>query len=181
MQRFISSRCNDSVVNGSQVPRSIYTLVRSQSLNVVSIIPRIFFCRATNAILAKIENHNNKPVTLNLISSIALPVLTYSLEAVALNKSELTSLNHPWVKSFQKVFNAFDKNVVKQCQLFNGYLSISHYYGLKSMLFLSRLDSSPSLLMRHIGACAAHEDAIRLACMFGSNATIFAKNYKKIM
>ena len=60
---------------------------------------KVTIYRAANAILAKIGNLNNKPVTVKLISTMALPILTYSAEALSLNKTELISLNHPWKRS----------------------------------------------------------------------------------
>jgi hypothetical protein len=41
------------------------------------------YYRSSNAILAKLGNNNNKPVILKLISTMALPCLNYSLEALA--------------------------------------------------------------------------------------------------
>ena len=105
------------------------------------------YYRAVNAILARVGNLNNKTVTLNLLYSVALPVLMYSLEALCLNKTEIISLNHPWIRSFEKLFNTFDKNVVKQCQMYNGCLNIGGYYALNSISFLNKLGSSPNLLV----------------------------------
>jgi len=120
-------------------------------------------------------------VTLNLIYSIALPILTYSLEALALNKSELTSINHPWVRSFEKVFNTFDKYVVKQCQLFNDYVDVTNYYSTKSMSFFNKLKSSPNILVRLIYNYAGHEDLYKLASLFICNVDVFSMNYKNII
>ena len=131
--------------------------------------------------LAKLGNHNNKPVTLNLIYSIALPILTYSLEALALNKSELISINHPWVRSFEKMFNTFDKYVVKQCQLFNGYVDVTNYYSTKSMSFFNKLKSSPNILVRLIYNYAGHEDLYKLASLLKCSVDVFSMNYKNII
>ena len=136
--------------------------------------------RASNAIMAKLGS-NNKPVTLNLIASIALPVLTYSLEALYLNKTDLTSLNHSWMRAFEKLFNTFDKNVLKQCQIYNGYLSITHYYCLNSVSFLNKLSSSPNLLNRHLFDGCGNENMYRLAQMFNCKPEIFARKYWEII
>src|SRR5580693_6297976 len=55
------------------------------------------FYRAANGILSKICAKNNTAVTLKLLSTMALPILTYAIEALGLNKSELISLDHPWL------------------------------------------------------------------------------------
>ena len=139
------------------------------------------YYRAANAILARIGNNNNKPVTLKLISSIALPILMYSLEALPLNKSELISLNHPWIWSFEKLFNTFDKNVVKQCQFYCGYFNVNDYYVMNSMNFLSKLSSSPNLIVRTIHLLTGREDLYRLSNLYKSDSDIFTKHYKEII
>jgi hypothetical protein len=94
------------------------------------------FYRAANGILAKIGNKDNVTVTLKLVATMALPVLTYSIESLSLNKTELNSLNHPWERSCQKLFHTFDNQIIKYCLWYNGYLPILHYYDKRSMSFL---------------------------------------------
>ena len=137
--------------------------------------------RASNAILAKLGHNNNKPVTLNLIASVALPALMYSIEALSLNKSELNSLNHPWIRSFEKLFNTFDSDVVKRCQLHSGYLNVIHYYALKSVSFINKLSSSPNLLVRTIYMSAGREDLCKISNLFNCNSDVFLNSYKRII
>ena len=118
---------------------------------------------------------------MNLIASAALPVLTYSLEALSLNKTELNALNHPWERSFQKLFHTFDSQTIKYCQLYNGYFPMLYYYALRSMSFLKNLAQSPNLLMRHIYSTAGHEDVSRLAKLFNCESTRFLKHHKAII
>jgi exonuclease III len=139
------------------------------------------YYRAVNAILAKIGNNNNKPVTVSLISSIARPMLMYSIEALSLNKSELASLNHPWTRSFEKLFNTFDKHVIKQCKVYLSMLNIPHYYALKSMSFLNNLSSSPNLLVRTIYVLSGRDDIYRLSKLFECDPENFTKCYKEII
>ena len=103
---------------------------------------KVKYYRTANSILAKIGNKNNATISLKTIASMALPTLTYSIESLALNKSELCALNHPWERAFQKFFNTFDNQIVKDCQMFNGYLPVTHYYSLRSMSFLFKLSVS---------------------------------------
>ena len=53
------------------------------------------FYRSANCIFAKLGNLNT-PVTLHLVHSIALPTLTYAIEALPLIKTQIISLEHPW-------------------------------------------------------------------------------------
>ena len=139
------------------------------------------YYRAMNAILAKVGNNNNKPVTVNLIASIARPILMYSVEALSLTKSELTSLNHPWTRSFEKLFYTFDKAVIKQCKCYHGMLDIIHYYALNSMSFLNKLSLSLNLLVRTIFTLLGGEDVYRLSELFDCDPESFSKYYKRLI
>ena len=143
---------------------------------------KIKYYKAANAILAKIGNLNNKPVTVKLISSIALPILAYSLEALCLNKTELISLNHPWSRSFEKLFNTFDKAIVKQCMINFDVLPVKSQYVIKSMSFLSKLAASPSVLIQLIAEHTVHEDVYRLCRSCDDKCSVdgFIRNYKKL-
>jgi hypothetical protein len=144
---------------------------------------KIKYYRTANAILAKIGNLSNKPVTMKLISTIALPILTYSVEALSLNKTELISLNHPWIRSFEKLFNTFDVNIVKQCMIYLDFLPISYQYIIKSMSFLSKLAASPSVLIQVIAECSMHEDIYRLCRLCDDKCSVdsFISNYLIIL
>ena len=85
------------------------------------------------------------------------------------------------MRSFEKVYNTFDKDVVKQCQLFGGYLNILHYYSLKSMSFLSKMYFSPNLLVQLIYRYSGHDDIYRLSNIFNTNFDVFANDYRNII
>ena len=139
------------------------------------------FYRAANGILSKICAKNNIAVTLKLLSTMALPILTYAIEALGLNKSELISLDHPWLRMFQKVFQTFDNNVVRTCQLYTGYLPMSHYYSMQSMSFLRKLSQSPSLLVRHICETSINDDVSRIANSFKCDSKCFMLSFQSII
>ena len=139
------------------------------------------YYRSANAILAKLGNNNNKPVTLKLISTMALPCLTYSLEALSLNKTELRSLNHPWTRAFEKIFRTFDKNVIRQCQLYTGFMPMLHMYALKVMSFLENLNKTDNIMLRTLSSNLSTDDVSRLALMFNSNLDVFKSNYRTII
>ena len=112
---------------------------------------------------------------------MALPCLTYSLEALSLNKTELINLNHPWTRAFEKIFHTFDKNVIKQCQLFTGYTSMLHMYALKVMSFLETLNKSDNMMLKTLSTNLSMDDISRLAILFNSNMTDFKSNYRIIV
>ena len=120
-------------------------------------------------------------MTLKLISTMALPCLTYSLEALSLNKTELRSLNHPWTRAFEKIFRTFDKNVIRQCQLYTGFMPMLHMYALKVMSFLENLNKTDNIMLRTLSSNLSTDDVSRLALMFNSNLDVFKSNYITII
>src|ERR1043165_7186035 len=109
---------------------------------VVFVEAKMKYYRAANGVLARIGNKDNKAVSLSLIASMALPIITYSLEALVLNKSEHLALNHPWERSFEKVFYTLDKTIVKEYQQYMGYLPIHFCYYMKSLSLLKNMEQS---------------------------------------
>ena len=83
------------------------------------------FYRNSNAILGKLGNQRNPAVALHLIFSIAVPVLTYGVEILCLNKTQRLSLDHPWNRTFMKIYSTFDGQIVKHkhCQLIGGFFT----------------------------------------------------------
>ena len=79
------------------------------------------FYRTSKAILSKLGSQRNPYVALHLIETTAVPILTYGLEALQLNKTEMASIEHPWSRTFMKMFWTFDIKIVKQCQMYGGY------------------------------------------------------------
>ena len=139
------------------------------------------FYRSANAILGKINCHDNAIVSVNLVSSIALPVLMYSTEALGLNKSEVNILDHPWSRIFEKIFGTFDKNIVKQCQYNCGHSSIHLKYSLRTMSFLQGIKTSTNIILRTIGEQFLISDIMKLALWYNTDAHCFSSNYKKII
>lgn len=136
------------------------------------------FYRAANGILAKIGAKNNIPVTLKLLNTIALPILTYAIETLTLSKHELISLDHPWLRIFQKVFHTFDTEVVKLCQFYHGYLPVSLFHSIKSMTFLTKLPMSNNMLIRHIYETSDSDDVGRIARSLNCDKGEFLKSYR---
>ena len=83
-------------------------------------------------------------VTLYLIATIALPSLTYCMEALNLNKSELHTLNHPWLRSLHKIFKTFDPDVITFCCSVLNYKEIPALHSERVASFRSNLSKSSS-------------------------------------
>lgn len=139
------------------------------------------FYRSANSILCKAGNTNNEAVSVQLMSSIALPILTYAIEALSLNKTELNVLDHPWYCTFQKIFKTFDKDVVRQCQAYTGSLTMHQHYALRAMNFLLSLASSDNLVLKFVYLNSGNEDITILANLYGLVPDTFLMNYRKII
>ena len=79
------------------------------------------FYRAANCIFGKLEKLKNVPVTLHLVHTIAFPVLTYGIEAIPLNKTQLSSLDHPWSRIFMK-------NLIKILYSNGSFIEASYHF-----------------------------------------------------
>ena len=109
---------------------------------------------------------------------MALPILTYAIETLALSKHDLISLDHPWLRIFQKVFHTFDTEVVKLCQFYHGYLPVSLFHSIKSMTFLTKLPMSNNMLIRHIYETSDSDDVGRIARSLNCDKGEFLKSYR---
>ena len=70
-------------------------------------------------------------VALRLIHSISLPCLLYGIESLNLTKSLLASSDHTWDKAFYNIFSTFDIKTIRQCQFFEGFMQMQHYYSVQ--------------------------------------------------
>ena len=93
------------------------------------------FYRSANAILNKLGKCRNNMVALKLVSSIALPILLYGIEALSLSNSQIASLEHTWNRAVFKIFSTFDDQIIKQCLFYGDHLPVSHLYAIHKMNF----------------------------------------------
>ena len=137
------------------------------------------FFGTTNSIFSKIGGSAPINVLLSLLYTKCIPALTYAMEAISLNKTLTNNLSHVYNSIFFKIFSSFDKDVIKQCQYYCGYLPFSYYYTIKRLKFLAALkdatDSLPSFLLKWVGKreMISLEESIGIA-----NSTVLT-NFKK--
>jgi len=79
--------------------------VKSRTLKCFSDAVKRGFYRAANSIFGKIGRIASEEVVLQLIKYKCVYVLLYGLEACALNKSQMTSLDFVVNRFFMKLFN----------------------------------------------------------------------------
>jgi len=90
--------------------------VQSRALKCSLDAAKRGFYRAANSIFGKIGRIASEEVVLQLIKCV--PVLLYGLEACALNKSQMASLDFVVNRFFIKLFNTNNIDTVKACQEF---------------------------------------------------------------
>ena len=136
------------------------------------------FYRAANAILGKLQKLDNTSSTMHLLSSIALPILIYSIEALALTKSQLLTLDHSWSRLFMKVYKTFDMKIVKHCQFYTGLLPIRCYYVLRKMSFINNIADSKNNLLRTLHAMSAGAEISALSSQYNNiSPSTFVKTF----
>jgi len=105
-----------------------------------------------NAIYSKLGHFNNELVSLHLIYTVAIPCLLYGTEAFVLNKSICRSLELPWSRVFMKVFKTYNIDIVKDCQIFCGYKSVSDMILERRKKFIDKIITSNHVLLCNLQA-----------------------------
>ena len=81
---------------------------------------KLKFFRSINGILGKLGSMPQINLTLKLTSTFCNPILFYGLEALHLNKTDISVLTYPYNSVFTKLFASFDKSIVTLCQFYSG-------------------------------------------------------------
>jgi Reverse transcriptase (RNA-dependent DNA polymerase) len=142
---------------------------------------KIKYYRAANAILGKLGHQDNAAATLHLLSSIAMPVLTYGIEALSLTKTQLIEIDHPWLRSCMKIFSTYDINIVRQCQSFADVMPVFHSYVIRCISFWNKLEFSNNSLLRLISNMYKTTNVTPFAQKYNCTADVFLTNYQQIV
>jgi hypothetical protein len=176
--------CSELLANGVQIPwtkEAKYLGIYIQSGRKFSCgfeKTKCKFYRAANSIFGKLEKLDNIPVTLNLMQTIALPSLTYGIEAINLTK---TQTEHPWTRIFMRLLSTFDQSIVQQCQFFMGHLPIRHIYALHRMQFLTNIVLSNNNLILLLYEIYGRSDISIVADKYNCETDVFINSYFKIV
>ena len=82
---------------------------------------------------------------------------------------------------FEKIFKTFDKNIIKQCQQYTGFMPMLPMYALKVMSFLEKLNSTDNIMLKTLSNNLSMDDIGRLALLFNSTLADFMSNYRTII
>jgi len=70
------------------------------------------------------------------------------LEALQLNKTENASIEHPWSRTFMKMFWTFDIIIVKHCQMYGGFLPIEYRNDMQQINFRNHFQHSGNRILQ---------------------------------
>jgi len=123
----IRARCDVSCANITSLNGHVLPWTNAiRYLGIHSVQSRTFKCSideakrsfytAANAIFGKIGRFASEEVTLHLLKTKCVPVILYGVEALPLNKSQISSLDFVINRFFMKLFNTNNIEIVKYCQ-----------------------------------------------------------------
>ena len=93
------------------------------------------FFRAANSILNQVGS-KNIVVLMSLVYAKCLPMLTYAVSAMMLKKYECSKLDNCLDLFLAKIYGTFNKNILRNCLYYTGYLPVSLTVALMKMNFL---------------------------------------------
>ena len=73
---------------------------------------------------------------MSLVYARCLPMLTYAVSAMMLKKYECSKLDNCLDLFLAKIFGTFNKNILRNCLYYTGYLPVSLTVALIKMNFL---------------------------------------------
>jgi len=146
-------KCNPIVTKFGTIPcvkEAKYlgvTIVSAVNFKVSVTERKCNFYSSFNALYSKLGRLLDVNVIMHLLNSVALPVLTYALEALHLNKTALNSLESCLNRAIFKIFGINDAENRKHCLSMFNMCSISELHlKRKSMLIQKAKDSSNPML-----------------------------------
>jgi len=138
------------------------------------------FYSSYNSIYSQLGKFNSDLVTLELISTIALPCLLYAIEAIPFTKSFLRTLDHPWTRVFNKIFNTFDADVILSSQFYSGHLPLEHVAKSRKVRFLNNMLVSSCLYIQTVASLFANDELSIIAKFYNVDVSHLVRNCQEI-
>ena len=92
----------------------------------------------------------NINVIVHLLTTISLPMLTYGIESLTLNKSTLNNLENTFNRALYKIFKVSDAGSMHVCKEMFGIRSITELYYAKLNNFKDKLNSSNNNILKNL-------------------------------
>jgi hypothetical protein len=141
------------------------------------------FFRALNGIFGKVGLKTSPAVLCSLLNSFCTPILLYACESLDWNNKSIKSMENAYSQAFFKMFNTYDKYIIKQCQFYMGCLPICCLIDFRKLKFLYNLQAPDNAnvslsAMHHLAKWTDSDlDTLRLKYYIAGNAKPFS--YKK--
>ena len=131
--------------------------IKSSAKFAIDLKPgRANFYRAFNSLYSKIYRANEFLIV-SLVKSFCLPVFMFSLSAIDLNNSSLTSIDNLMYNAFGKIFKTFNHNILNSCMYYlNCWLPRHEYYN-RRITFLNNLVKIDNSILKIWSTFNAHE------------------------
>ena len=97
--------------------------------------------RALNGVFGKIGVRSSTAVSLSLINAFCTPILLYGVEGFNFTRASYDYIESTFSNVFSKLFNTYDKSVIRECQLHCHVLPMSYSIDKRKINFLCNLSS----------------------------------------
>jgi len=160
----VSKLCieNETISWASELPYLGLVIKSAKNFKCCFHLKKIKFFRSVNGILSKLGSAPSINIALTLLNTNCYPILLYGLEALKLTKTDVSALSLPFNSIYMKLFQSFNKNVIRQCQFYCGELPLEYLLNLRTFIFYDKLrlsEFSPAgVLFKWLGK--AEYDAI---------------------
>ena len=112
--------------------------------------------------------------------TVYLNIFNRSL-SLSLNATELLKLDHPWCRTFMKIFTTFDNTVIKQCQYFTSVLPIGYYYLIHKVTSIKNLLFTNNVMILTLYNTVAKSEISTCAVKFKCEEQNFNWKYRSIV
>ena len=106
-----------------------------------------FYC-SFNSLCSKLGQLLDPNVITYLLQTIAIPVLTYAIEGLFLNKTELSSLEFTLNRAIIKIFKITEQENITYCKTLFGIRNITEIYNTQKNKFLNKIKASELQFMK---------------------------------
>jgi len=105
------------------------------------------FFKALNSVFGKVELKTSPMVLCSLIEQCCMPILLYACESFCFSASMIRSIDNAYSQALFKIFQTFEKNVIRMCQYYMYLLPIELKIALKKLKFFSEINKSDNILI----------------------------------
>ena len=124
------------------------TLVAGNRLKISFEDTKCKFYASFNSLYSKLGARNDPSVSVHLLQTIAMPILTYAVESLNLNKTELSSLDFTLSRALYKIFKVSDKYNMKYCMDMFGVYNISELYSKRRSVFIDKIRKCENIAVK---------------------------------